>query len=65
MTNLEKITNRLNLETVESLKKMIKLLMNDFRDGADIVFDIAYEALRNKTDEQDFIEFNNIIYLYN
>ncbi len=65
MTNLEKITNRLNLETAESLKKMIKLLMNDFRDGADIVFDIAYEALRNKTDEQDFIEFNNIIYLYN
>lgn len=64
MTNLEKITNRLNLETAESLKKMIKLLMNDFRDGADIVFDIAYEALRNKTDEQDFIEFNNIIYLY-
>ena len=64
MTNLEKITNRLNLETVESLKKMIKLLMNDFRDGADIVFDIAYEALRNKTDEQDFIQFNNIIYLY-
>ena len=65
MTNLEKITNRLNLETAESLKKMIKLLMNDFRDGADIVFDIANEALRNKTDEQDFIEFNNIIYLYN
>jgi len=64
MTNLEKITNRLNLETAESLKKMIKLLMNDFRDGADIVFDIAYEALRNKTDEQDFIQFNNIIYLY-
>ena len=64
MTNLEKITNRLNLETAESLKKMIKLLMNDFRDGANIVFDIAYEALRNKTDEQDFIEFNNIIYLY-
>ena len=64
MTNLEKITNRLNLETAESLKKMIKLLMSDFRDGADIVFDIAYVALRNKTDEQDFIEFNNIIYLY-
>ena len=64
MTNLEKITNRLNLETAESLKKMIKLLMNDFRDGADIVFDSAYEALRNKTDEQDFIQFNNIIYLY-
>ena len=64
MTNLEKITNRLNLETAESLKKMIKLLMNDFRDGADIVFDIAYEVLRNKTDEKDFIEFNNIIYLY-
>ena len=43
---------------------LLKLLMNDFRDGADIVFDIAYEALRNKTDEQDFIQFNNIIYLY-
>ena len=61
MTNLEKITNRLNLETPESLKKMIKSLMNDFRDGADIVFDIACETLRNKIDEQDFIEFNKSI----
>ena len=53
----EKIRNRLNSLSVEMLKEIIDKLMDDFRDGSDIVFSMALNVLQSKIDTKSFIEF--------
>ena len=54
---METLTTKINNLTIETLKEMAKDLMDDFRDGTELVHDLVMTALDNKMDEKEFISF--------
>lgn len=59
MTNEEKIKNILKNRNLNQLKKIIKGLFKDNRDGSFTALMIALNALEKRIPETDFVKFCN------
>ena len=49
------LTAKLNTMTNDQLTDVCRGLMNDFRDGADAVFDAAFAVLQNRLSSAEFL----------
>ena len=54
---MEKIIAKLDKCSTDTLKEMAAALMNNYRDGTDIVMDAVMDALMDRMDEEEFIAF--------
>lgn len=62
MTSLEFkaiATNKLNTISTADLIVEVKKLVNDFSNGAELVFDVAMDILMNRMPENEFVELCN------
>ena len=53
------LTARLETMPTEQLVEICRSLMNDFRDGADAVFDAAFRIAQNRMTSAEFIVLCN------
>lgn len=58
---MNKFQNTINGQSVNSLKEMAVALSNDFRDGADFVFEAVLARLVEVMPEDEFIAFSEAL----
>lgn len=54
---IKKMREVIKTRTIEQLKEMAKILMNDFQEGAGIVFNFTLDEIENRISEKEFVEF--------
>jgi hypothetical protein len=47
--------------TVAQLQEMASLLMNDYREGADLIFQVVLNALETRMASADFVAFSETL----
>jgi hypothetical protein len=58
---MSKFQNTVNNQSVAALKEMAVALSNDFRDGADFVFEAVLARLVEVMPENEFIAFSEAL----
>jgi hypothetical protein len=54
---MEKLVGKVEKQTTASLKDMAAQLVNDMRDGTDLVFSVVLDALMARLPEAEFVAF--------
>jgi hypothetical protein len=57
VNEMDKLAGKTEALSVEMLKEMISELVNDFRDGADLVLSACMAALSAKLPEDEYVAF--------
>lgn len=61
MTAKEKLEKKIKEMDVETIKEALTLLMNDFRNGTEVVFEKLLDELEKRIPVQDFIKFSETL----